>query len=83
MKMTVRGRIELLEYKVSQLESEKMFLSSKLRRMQSNYDRLLERLTQLEKRIPQHSCECIVQPSKNASAPKEITVKIPYDIICD
>ena len=80
-KMTVRGRIEILESKVRILEDENQSLHRLNDVLVMRCDRLLERLSRLET-IPQHSCGCSAQP-KNTSTPKEITVKIPYDIICD
>ena len=78
--MTVRGRIEILESKVRILEDENQSLHRLNDVLVMRCDRLLERLYKLE--TSEHSCGCTAQP-KNTSAPKEITVKIPYDIICD
>ena len=56
-------------------------LERKARELDRKYERLLERLVKLEPGQP-HSCGYKAQLT-TTSAPKEITVKIPYDIICD
>lgn len=73
--MTVRGRIEILEAKMRVLEDENQSLHRANDILVMRCDRLLERLSRLEH--PQHSCGCSAQPNE-----KEITIKVPYDIIC-
>ena len=71
--MTVRNKLNELELQLRKLEVENL-------RLRMCCDNLLSRVIQLENNPL--SCGCHAQP-KNTSAPKEITVKIPYDIICD
>ena len=79
--MTVRGRIEILELQVQSLKNQNAVLERKARELDRKYERLLERLVKLEPGQP-HSCGYKAQPTTTAP-PKEITVKIPYDIICE
>ena len=79
--MTVRGRIEILELQVQSLKNQNAVLERKARELDLKYERLLERLVKLEPGHP-HSCGYKAQLTTTAP-PREITVKIPYDIICD
>lgn len=79
--MTVRSRIEVLEAELRLLKKSNDVLERQVGMLTMRCDRYQERIRDLE--LKEHICNCKAQPTNNITPSKEITIKVPYDIICE